>query len=371
MYIRISDCCNILHIKQDNIIVELIDFQITSKEQDIVINQLKNLLKRDKIAYENCNLLTDYIAYVDEWYDGLYVPMAKEKIKELKRAESNSAYDKPSENKRPVIVTLLIYVLLLGSALSFFIFLKGVFWSIGLLYDSDWSIINAYGKGFIPGCLISLTVVIGNILILRKKSNGFWFMSLMGLILVIPTIFNDYEEVLYFSIPLGFSLFLYYMILHVKQNGYSAWNMMKGGTILKKITLYFWALYLILVLLTPPVLSISFGFRKNYFDNGMMIFGARWGSDKSYYSNKLANKLSSGSDGINNVSSYEIKKWHGRAIMYSKDYEEDFFFEYADYLISIDDYINAYRVLKNANVKYHNGETAEKLNHFMEKYGSF
>ena len=163
------------------------------------------------------------------------------------------------------------------------------------------------------------------------------------------------------------------MNLHVKQNGDSAWDMMKGGTILKKITLYFWALYLILVLLTPPVLSISFGFRKNYFDNGMMIFGARWGSEKSYYSNKFANKLSSGLDGINNVSSYEIKKWHERATMYAKDYDycAIFFFDYADYLISIDDYKKAYRVLKDANVKYHNSETAEKLNHFIEEYGSF
>lgn len=41
--LRISDCCSILHIKQDNVLVELIDFQASDKEQQAVLNQLKIL----------------------------------------------------------------------------------------------------------------------------------------------------------------------------------------------------------------------------------------------------------------------------------------------------------------------------------------
>jgi hypothetical protein len=113
-------------------------------------------------------------------------------------------------------------------------------------------------------------------------------------------------------------------------------------------------MYLVLVLLTPPILSMSFGFKSNHFDNGITIFSARWGDSKSYYSNKLANKLSSGSDGIGEVYEYDIKKWHERATMYSKDWQEYVYFEYADYLIAIGEHKHAYRILKDANGKYHN-----------------
>lgn len=369
--LRISDCCSILHIKQDNVLVELIDFQASDKEQQAVLNQLKILLKKDKVAYENCVGLTDYITYIDEWYDGLYVSLAKESIKRLKQDEHSSVKKKPISPKRPLIATFFIYILLIGSAISFIACLPGSFWSIGLLDDPEWSGINVYGKGIIPGCLISLTVLIGNISIIRRKCSGFWFMSIMSLILVIPTILNDYEEVLYFSIPLGCSLLIYYIILHIKQNGNTAWDMMEKSPSLKKIAIYFWVLYLVLVLLTPPILSMSFGFKSNHFDNGITIFSARWGDSKSYYSNKLANKLSSESDGIGVVYEYDIKKWHERATMYSEDWQEYVYFEYADYLISIGEHKNAYRVLKDANGKYHNNETIEKLNQFVSEYGSF
>ena len=147
--------------------------------------------------------------------------------------------------------------------------------------------------------------------------------------------------------------------------------MMEKSPSLKKIAIYFWSIYLVLVLLTPPILSMSFGFRSNHFDNGITIFSARWGDAKSYYSNKLANKLSSGSDGIGEVYEYEIKNWHERATLYAEDWQEYVYFDYADYLISIDEHKNAYRVLKDANGKYHNSETTEKLNRFVSEYGSF
>lgn len=369
--LRISDCCSILHIKQDNVLVELIDFQASDKEQQAVLNQLKILLKKDKVAYENCVGLTDYITYIDEWYDGLYVSLAKESIKRLKMDEHLSVKKEQIHPKRPFIATFFIYILLIGSAISFIACLPDSFWSIGLLEEPEWSGIDVYGKGFIPGCLISLTVLIGNISIIRKKCSGFWLMSIMSLILVIPTILNDYEEVLYFSIPLGCSLLLYYIILHIKQNGNNAWDMMERSPSLKKIAICFWSMYLVLVLLTPPILSMSFGFKSNHFDNGITIFSARWGDSKSYYSNKLANKLSSGSDGIGEVYEFDIKKWHERATMYSEDWQEYVYFDYADYLISIDEHKNAYRVLKDANSKYHNSETREKLNRFVSEYGSF
>lgn len=370
--LRISDCCSILHIKQDDVLVELIDFQVTDKEQQAVLKQLKNLLKKDKVAYENCHGLTDYITYLEEWYDGIYVSSAKDAIKKLKVIENQPAdMDKITSKKRPFIATFFIYVLLIGSAISFIACLPGSFWSIGLLDDPEWSGIDVYGKGMLPGCLISLTVFIGNISIIRRKCSGFWFMSIIGLILVIPTILNDYEEVLYFSIPLGCALLLYYIILHIKQNDNNAWDMMEKSPSLKKIAIYFWSIYLVLVLLTPPILSMSFGFRSNHFDNGITIFSARWGDAKSYYSNKLANKLSSGSNGIRGVYESDIKKWHERATMYSEDWQEYVYFDYADYLISIDEHKNAYRVLKDANGKYHNSETTEKLNRFVSEYGSF
>lgn len=82
--LRISDCCSILHLKQDDVLVELIDFQVTDKEQQAVLKQLKILLKKDKVAYENCIGLADYITYLEEWYDGMHVSSAKDAIKKLK-----------------------------------------------------------------------------------------------------------------------------------------------------------------------------------------------------------------------------------------------------------------------------------------------
>ncbi len=293
-------------------------------------------------------------------------------IKELKSAEIESTEHKiHRQRKRPTIATIFIYLLLVGSAISFIACIPGTIWSIKLLDDPEWSGISAYGKGMIPSCLISLAVFVGNLVILRHKAKGFWFMSVMGLALAFPTIFNEYEEVLAFSLPLGVGLLFYYLILNIKQDGYSAWSLLEKSATLKKISMYTWAIYLFFVFLTPPVLSMTFGFKRNLFDNGTTIFGARWGDSKSYYSNELAKKLASYSDGIDNVYEYEIKKWHERAIRYSEDWQEYVFFEYADYLISIDEKEHAYRVIVDANSKYHNNETTEKLNQFIREYGSY
>ena len=114
----------------------------------------------------------------------------------------------------------IIVILTVFSALFIYPCLDSSIRSIGWMYEDpdDWTFIEIYGKGFIPGLLLSVTALIGNIILLCKKQNGFWLMSLLSVPIILPTILNEYEEILWFT-PCIFSvMFVYYVILRIPNN---------------------------------------------------------------------------------------------------------------------------------------------------------
>ena len=70
------------------------------------------------------------------------------------------------------------------------------------------------------------------------------------------------------------------------------------------------------------------------------------------------------SDGIGEVYGGTIEQWYTRAIDTAEFWDEDVYFDYADYLISIKDYKKAKSILQKAHDKYNNSATGERLRNF-------
>lgn len=69
----------------------------------------------------------------------------------------------------------IIVILTFFSALFIYPCLDSSIRSIGWMYEDpdDWTFIEIYGKGFIPGLLLSVTALIGNIILLCKNKMDF------------------------------------------------------------------------------------------------------------------------------------------------------------------------------------------------------
>lgn len=237
----------------------------------------------------------------------------------------------------------------------------------------DWTFIEIYGKGFIPGLLLSVTALIGNIILLCKKQNGFWFMSLLSLPIILPTILNEYEEILCFT-PCIFSvMFAYYVILRIPNSKKSYWcNIKQGSSYLRNICIAIWIVFIGFIVTTPFVLSKEAGCVVNFFSNGQDIFNAKYGDSKSYYCHSIAKKMAGGIDFI--TSNDETKAWFEMAIAnlkYSHFKSDYYYLDYADFLESIGEYEEAYKLYKKANQLFNTDDTSQKLNGFLNEHSEF
>ena len=151
----------------------------------------------------------------------------------------------------------IIVILTVFSAFFIYPCLDSSIRSIGWMYEDpdDWTFIEIYGKGFIPGLLLSVTALIGNIILLCKKQNGFWLMSLLSVPIILPTILNEYEEILWFT-PCIFSvMFAYYVILRIPNNKKSFWcNIKQGSLYLRNICIAVWIVFVGFIITTLFVL---------------------------------------------------------------------------------------------------------------------
>lgn len=240
-------------------------------------------------------------------------------------------------------------------------------------YPKECTFIYVYGKGMIPGLLLCVTALIGNIILLCKKQNGFWLMSLLSVPIILPTILNEYEEILWFT-PCIFSImFAYYIILHIPNNKKSYWcNIKQSSLYLRNICITVWIVFIGFIITTPFVLSKEVGCVANFFSNGQDIFNAKYGVSKSMYGHSIAKKMAGNIDFI--VSSDETKAWFEMAIANLKysPYKCDYYYlDYADFLESIGEYEEAYKLYKKANQLFNTDDTSQKLKGFLNEHSEF
>ena len=269
----------------------------------------------------------------------------------------------------------IIVILTVFSAFFIYPCLDSSIRSIGWMYEDpdDWTFIHIYGKGFIPGLLLSVTALIGNIILLCKKQNGFWLMSLLSVPIILPTILNEYEEILWFT-PCIFSvMFAYYVILRIPNNKKSFWcNIKQGSLYLRNICIAVWIVFIGFIITTPFVLSKEVGCVANFFSNGQDIFNAKYGVSKSMYCHSIAKKMAGNIDFI--VSSDETKAWFEMAIANLKysHYKRDYYYlDYADFLESIGEYEEAFKLYKKANQLFNTDDTSQKLKEFLNEHTDF
>ena len=264
--------------------------------------------------------------------------------------------------KRHPLVNSVIFLLLIASGIFAVFSFSEILWSFSLFDDPEWTFLEVYGKGMIPGTLIAIIVFVGMLDVFNMRQSGFWLISLISLLLVIPTTFNEYEEVLWFAIPLLLSLVLFYCLLKIKKDGRTAWDtMIPASSSFRKTAIYSWIVFVVLIISIPVFMSIGFGFRSNLYSNGMLIFNAKWSTSPSYYCNDLANKMANNEDGLEYVYTGTVESWYERAIEKAGKYGENCYFDYADFLIKNDDYERAKIILQKANDRYNNKRTKEKL----------
>lgn len=232
-----------------------------------------------------------------------------------------------------------------------------------------------YGKGFMPGALLCIAFVISNVLLLRKQQNGFWLMVLLPLPIIIPTAFNEYEELIYFTNGILAFLLAYYALLRIPSNQSSYWALLnRPSTWFRNMVVATWVCFNLVMYATPFVLARNVGFTSNLFSNGQTVFNAKYGFSPSYYCNEIAQKMA------HNIDIYatheECKRWFEMSInsMSEEDYnwlDDGYYLDYAAFLESVGEYNKAYATFMKARKLFGTTETEEKLDSFVMRHMQF
>ena len=263
-----------------------------------------------------------------------------------------------------VFSALLIYPCLHDSILHIHLMNK---------FPKECTFIYVYGKGMIPGLLLCVTALICNILLLCKKQNGFWLMSLLSVPIILPTILSEYEGIFYFASSVYSIQLIYYVILRIPNKKKSYWcNIKQCSLYLRNICIAVWIIFIGFIITTTFVLSKEAGCLVHFFSNGQDLFNAKYGDSKSYYCHSLAKKMAGGIDFI--TSSDETKAWFEMAIAnlkYSRYKRDYYYLDYADYLESIGEYEEAYKLYKKANQLFNTDDTSQKLKGFLNEHSEF
>ena len=313
--------------------------------------------------------IEDFLALLDakdaarDDEETLVVEVEKEHREEV--CKSTSIFKRIGSFANGHPANFVLVLLLVASGLATLCCIIASISDIRILDDPDYSFIDVYGRGFIPGALVSLVALLGVVKVIKKDRTGFWQIALFTLIAILPIVFNAFEGVLWFSPFILIGLILFYAILQIKKDGKCLWDTMdESSKKYKKIAISAWCIYGICIILFPITLATGVGFKKNLYSNGMLVFDAKWSTSPSWYCCELANKMAKQSDGIGEVYGGTIEQWYTRAIDTAEFWDEDVYFDYADYLISIKDYKKAKSILQKAHDKYNNSATGERLRNF-------
>lgn len=237
--------------------------------------------------------------------------------------------------KRNPFVSLVLYIILILGILSTISALGINSWSINLLDNPEYSFIDIYGKGWIPGLLMSITILYSNILTLRWRKNGVYLLCITFLIIFIPTIWCEFEEFIYFSIFSLVGIGLYFILLCIPYKGVSVWKQcLQDSNIMRHLCIISLIMWFVILIALPPLVAMGYGFKNNLYSNGMIAIDARC-NNNSYYTLWLANSLAF------NTENYYTDEWYERAIhqsesetgMYSRSLE--CYVDYMFYLVTI------------------------------------
>ena len=80
-------------------------------------------------------------------------------------------------HKRNPFVNFILFTIQVFAVLSLIPGISETLWSFSLLDSPEWSFSKIYGKGAIPGFLMSISIVICNGLIIRWNRNGFFLVG--------------------------------------------------------------------------------------------------------------------------------------------------------------------------------------------------
>lgn len=270
---------------------------------------LTQLQKDDDSAFNLCRTTLDYKNYLDSFQNisGAmnYAPLHKAEAEEYVR-KNPIPTPTPKKgffvsyfidaNKRNPITNLVLYLLLFASLIATIVQIPNVIWSYELYNEDGWSFSEIYGKGFIPGLLISALAFFGVSKIIKWRRSGLTILVVSFIVILLPTICNEYLEFICFSTPCMLGIALLWGILKLKKHNISTWAMCKPvprmGNFILRSTILIWAFMIILL---PPIMGLWTGFRSNIYSNGMRCLDAHF-NNSPYYSYDLYQKILLGTD---------------------------------------------------------------------------
>ncbi len=296
---------------------ECIVFLTEHNDADPFWNEINNrylclqtqIQKEDEFAFSMCAKSPDFKNYLDRFTAisgaSKYQPLHKSEAEDfLRKNPITTAPQKKGlfasylidSNKRNPITNLVLYLLLLASLIATIVQIPNVVWSYGLYNEDGWTFSEAYGKGFIPGFLISAFAFFGVSKIIKWRRSGLTILVVSFIIILLPTVCNEFLEFICFSIPCVLGVALLWGILKIKKGGTSIWEMCKSeprwADFILRSLLFVWTFMIILL---PPIMGLWTGFRSNIYSNGMRCLDAHF-NNSPYYSYDLYQKILLGTD---------------------------------------------------------------------------
>lgn len=228
--------------------------------------------------------------------------------------------------KRNVLVNFILISLQVLAILSLIPGISSVLWSISLFESPQWSFSEVYGKGYIPGFLMSIFIVISNGLTLRGSRNGIYLLFISFVVIFIPMIWNEFEEFIYFSIFSLIGIITYMGVLFIPHNGASVWKLCKlTSTSLRYLGVAAIVIWAFILVMLPPIMSKAIGFSNDLYRNGMIVIDARC-NGSVFYTKQLANKMAF-TPNSKDILYFGAEEWYKKAIYDSEH-------EYSDYRVS-------------------------------------
>lgn len=195
---------------------------------------------------------------------------------------------KANSSRRNPITNMLLYAIQIISVVAVIALIPMVIWSIGLLNEPEWTILDVYGKGFIPVWLAALFTCIGNYYILQGNKKGLTVLLIAFFLICLPLMCNEYIEFVIFIGCMYGGLLLYWLSLLLKKNGMSYWEQSIGNY--KVINYSTISVVLFLVSLFPPIVGYAAGFNGELYDKGCICLDAHLNSS-SYYKNQFGETI--------------------------------------------------------------------------------
>lgn len=296
---------------------ECIVFLTEHDDADALWNEINNryhrlltqIQKEDESTFGMCVKSQDYKSYIEHFttirgamkYQPLHKSEAEDFIRKnpILKTQQNKGFFASylvNSDKRSPITNLVLYLLLLASLVASVIQIPGVIRTYQYFNEDGWQFIEAYGKGFMPGFLISAFSFFGVSKIIKWRRSGLTILVVSFIIILLPTVCNEFLEFICFSIPCVLGVALLWGILKIKKGGTSTWEMCKSeprwADFILRFSLFVWAFMIILL---PPIMGLWTGFRSNIYSNGMRCLDAYF-NNSSYYSYDLYQKILLGSD---------------------------------------------------------------------------